>query len=97
MEQHIPRPLSTQLQPLVGISINDYECVLLHRFVFWIEPDSGSIEAAPEALRLKLSVSDKEPDVLSNADSDEAEIGVEEVELEQKITYAGQDAAISNK
>jgi hypothetical protein len=53
------------------------------------EPDSGSIGAAREALRLKLSVSDKEPDVLSNADSDEVEIGAEEVELEQKITYAG--------
>lgn len=59
-----------------------------------LEPDSGSIEAAREALRLKLAMSDMEPDVLSNADSDDAEIGPEEVELEQKMIYAGDKTVI---
>ncbi|XP_062513649.1 neurobeachin-like isoform X2 [Corticium candelabrum] len=53
------------------------------------EADTRSIEAAREALRLKLALADKEPDVLSNTDSDEAEIGPEEIDLEQKITFSG--------
>ena len=54
-----------------------------------LEADTRSIEAAREALRLKLALADKEPDVLSNTDSDEAEIGPEEIDLEQKITFSG--------
>ncbi|XP_065829708.1 lipopolysaccharide-responsive and beige-like anchor protein isoform X2 [Oscarella lobularis] len=54
------------------------------------ETDSGSIEAAKAAFRLKMTKAlSEELDVLSNADSDDVEGVLDEAEAEREVIFAG--------
>ena len=65
-------------------------CVGFDFFHCLAETDSGSIEAAKAAFRLKMTKAlSEELDVLSNADSDDVEGVLDEAEAEREVIFAG--------